>query len=366
MDSLTHAAIGVGVYATSRAAVQDEYLASNVTMLCVAIAGAEWPDVDIVVSWLKGPTAYLYQHRQISHSLPMWFLYSFITAILANWISPGHFWLYWLISFIGTLTHVGTDILTSYGTMALWPIANKRLRGDTLFTIEWGYLIFFIIAVFAAIVLGVPWRSVVYAADILAVVLTLWRIGLYQMANRNLRDWLPGQSFWTATSDSEGIPAGLRTRVVPQWLPILSGYKFIVQFEDNLSFGRFGKHGQPKLEGSVKNARGSAVHHALTQSKTGRAMKWFSPILYVNVREEGERTIVLLADASVRYLNTFPFSGAVDLAVGEDGHWKVIDEGLRAQPLEAAKLWTEGFTRPMQLKSPHILAPEGYRSKVKS
>lgn len=363
MDNVTHATIGVGVYATFQTLTPIHDGATTALVLCAsAVAGSEWPDMDILFSWFKGPVSYLYQHRQISHSLPLWFLYSLVTAILANWVVAGHFWTYALLSFIGTLTHVGTDMLTTYGTKAFWPFSNKRWRGDTLFTVEPAYIIIFLIA-FTCIETGVSYRATVWLADICAILFTVWRVTIRRTLIQSLNSWMWKQPQWQGKG--EGGLAHLSVRITPNLIPLPRNYKFVIQDGHRFYFGSFGARGLPALEEVTNSAHDDAVAYALKYSASGKAMQWFAPMLFAEVSEEGTRTIVKLADASVRYTGILPFSGVIDLTKKAPGRFAVVAEGLRAQPIEIHGILKElrrTVGHPTHL---HIPSPRGYRSKSK-
>ncbi|EPZ47507.1 metal-dependent hydrolase [Alicyclobacillus acidoterrestris] len=356
MDNITHAAFGVGVFATYTAIAGAPEPGAVATAACVAaVVGAEWPDFDLLFQIFSGPVRYLYQHRQISHSIPLWFACSLIVAAIINFVVPVHFWLYAWLSFLGTLTHVGLDLLTAYGTKALWPISKRRFRGDILFVVEPVYLLLFIVGC-VLIQLGTPYDATVYAIDGFALLFTLRRVGLRAWLTRRFTRWLSQQACFDGTTPPVW-------RVLPTIFALPHGYKYVVQQGQRFWFGSFSWKGDILPEAHAESANGNAVQHVLQYSRVGRAMSWFAPMLFVQVEDEGQWTVVHLSDASVRYVDTLPFSATVDLARTAEGNYVVVHEGIRAQPIYFTKLWQDTFRALGKRRSLHIPNPRGYRSK---
>ncbi|MFB5189636.1 metal-dependent hydrolase [Alicyclobacillus fastidiosus] len=356
MDNVTHAAFGVGVFATYTAATGSPHEGSLAVAACVAaVAGAEWPDLDILARIFGGPVKYLYQHRQISHSIPLWFAASLLIAVITDAFVPGHFWRYAALAFAGTLTHILLDGFTTYGTRALWPFTNRRYRGDALFVIEPLYVILFIVG-FAVIQTGGPYRATVYWLDALAIAFTLWRILLRLILGRRVRQW----------SAQFGDGREMKWRVVPTLFPIPHGYKYVLQEGVRFRFGSFTWNGRMVEEATVETATGPAVDYVLSETSVGRAMAWFAPMLFTKVDDDGRWTVVRLADASVRYFNFLPFSATVDLTIIAGGGYTVVNEGLRAQPVHIQKLWHDSFCALGDRVRLYIPSPRGYRSKSRA
>ncbi|GMA64709.1 metal-dependent hydrolase [Alicyclobacillus fastidiosus] len=356
MDNVTHAAFGVGVFVTYTAATGSPHEGSLAVAACIAaVAGAEWPDLDILAQVFGGPVKYLYQHRQISHSLPLWFAASLLIGLIIDAFIPGHFWLYASLAFAGTLTHIFLDMLTTCGTRAFWPLTNRRYRGDALFVIEPIYVILFIVG-FAVIQSGGPYRATVYWLDVLAIAFTVWRVALRLMLGARVKRWI----------GRLGDAHEVKWRVVPTLFPIPHGYKYVVQEGVRFRFGSFTWNGRMVEEAAVETATGPAVDYVLSQTSVGRAMAWFAPMLFTKVDHDGQWTVVRLADASVRYLNFLPFSATVDLTNTAEGGYTVVNEGLRAQPVHIQKLWHDTFCALGDRVLLYIPSPRGYRSKSRA
>jgi inner membrane protein len=96
------------------------------------IAGAVIPDGDIIMQ-LKGDYVYLKNHRGLSHSIPMMFVYAgAITGLL--WLLFGNIALGKVLMFalFGCFSHIALDITNSYGAQIFWPLSKKRITVDLL------------------------------------------------------------------------------------------------------------------------------------------------------------------------------------------------------------------------------------------
>ncbi|GLV13263.1 hypothetical protein Heshes_09470 [Alicyclobacillus hesperidum] len=355
MDNLTHACLGLGVYGTYVAATGHPIGGAVGWAACAAaVIGAEAPDVDIVARIFGDPVTYLYQHRQVSHSVPFWFAYSLIIGGALSFWAGGHALLLVTLAFLGVLTHIGSDMLTTYGTKALWPLTGRRFRGDSLFV---GEPIFIVLALIGIVLYrqGVPLQSFVFALDAIALVYTCWRVLLHQFLLRRLRLALPSL-VGTATAET------CRIRVTPMLLPIPQAHKYVIVNDQRYWFGSFTAGGRPVPEAEVISDATPAVFFALQNSRVGRAMAWFTPMLVAKQEQEGQLTIVRLADAGVRYFDTLLFSAAIDLATTHDGSYALVHEGLRAQSMHIRRSFSDGWQRLGRRMRLTIASPKGYRS----
>ncbi|KEO80974.1 metal-dependent hydrolase [Tumebacillus flagellatus] len=137
MDNITHALHGLALYAlamTDPALAQDPSARS--ALVWATALGSQAPDFDFVIRLFKGEVAYLRHHRGMTHSIPAWFLWPTLFALVLTPFHPGHFGLIWLWSFLGVLVHVGMDLLTTYGTVAFWPLSGKRVGWDILAIVD--------------------------------------------------------------------------------------------------------------------------------------------------------------------------------------------------------------------------------------
>ena len=135
MDTLTHALSGALLArATNPAKAPPNSLPRRVAAGFFACAA---PDLDFVVGFL-GPTAYIAQHRGVTHSLillPLWaLLYSWILAKILR--EPRGWRALYAITAMGLALHIAGDLITSYGTMVLAPFSAWRAGIGTTFIID--------------------------------------------------------------------------------------------------------------------------------------------------------------------------------------------------------------------------------------
>ncbi|KUO74607.1 MAG: hypothetical protein APF77_23115 [Clostridia bacterium BRH_c25] len=127
MDPITHAVVGLSI-----AVLAGEPLAVSNPVILGCVAGAIIPDGDIIMQ-LKGDYVYLKNHRGISHSIPMMFIYAgVLTGLL--WLIFGNIALekVFLVTLMGCFSHIALDITNSYGAQVLWPLNKKRITLDLL------------------------------------------------------------------------------------------------------------------------------------------------------------------------------------------------------------------------------------------
>ncbi|KPU42260.1 hypothetical protein OXPF_40440 [Oxobacter pfennigii] len=121
MDPITHGLIGMAV----SAAGQNTFsILSPITV--ATVTGSILPDGDIVMRTL-GNAAYLKHHRGGSHSLIGIALEAMAAGgVLKLFYPETSVFTLMLWVFIGTLTHILSDLLNSYGAKILWPLSNKK------------------------------------------------------------------------------------------------------------------------------------------------------------------------------------------------------------------------------------------------
>jgi inner membrane protein len=137
MDTLTHALSGALL---ARATAPRESTPGAVSMRRRIAAGAlaaAFPDLDFVLGFVS-PSAYLLYHRGVTHSLillPIW-------AIALAWIfarlDPARpRWQAYFGVVAGSLgIHILGDLITSFGTVMLAPLSDRRFALDTTFIID--------------------------------------------------------------------------------------------------------------------------------------------------------------------------------------------------------------------------------------
>ena len=135
MDTLTHALSGALLArATAPKDLPPRSIPRRVAAGFFACAS---PDLDFVVSWF-GPVAYLELHRGPTHSLlllPFWaFVFSWVLAKILR--EPRGWKALYGVTAMGLALHIAGDLITSYGTMILWPLSDMRPGIGTTFIID--------------------------------------------------------------------------------------------------------------------------------------------------------------------------------------------------------------------------------------
>jgi inner membrane protein len=155
MDTLTHALSGaLCARATAPAHVPGRTLPVGRRMLVGTLAAA-FPDIDGVTE-LMSPLAYLEWHRGITHSFLMLPLWTLALAWLCSrlWRDGLGWRAYAGVIALGIGIHIVGDWITSFGTMFLAPLSDRRFALSTTFIID---LVFTGIIV-AGLVACLVWR----------------------------------------------------------------------------------------------------------------------------------------------------------------------------------------------------------------
>ena len=155
MDTLTHALSGaLCARATAPAHVPGRTLPVGRRMLVGTLAAA-FPDIDGVTE-LMSPVAYLAWHRGITHSFLMLPLWTLALAWLCSrlWRDGLGWRAYAGVIALGIGIHIVGDWITSFGTMFLAPLSDRRFALSTTFIID---LVFTGIIV-AGLVACLVWR----------------------------------------------------------------------------------------------------------------------------------------------------------------------------------------------------------------
>ena len=150
MDSLTHIVLG--------AAIGETVLGKKIgkkAMLWGAFADTI-PDFDVFMNPFLQPADALISHRGITHS----FLFCFFMAPLFGKLFERIFrrtsagWKDWsLLFFLGMLTHILLDSLTTYGTGLFEPFSHYRVTFNTIFIIDPFYTFPLLISFIALLIL---------------------------------------------------------------------------------------------------------------------------------------------------------------------------------------------------------------------
>ena len=130
MDTLTHALSGATVPTDAPPRSLPRRIAAGF-FSCTA------PDLDFVIGFL-GPVQYLELHRGPTHSiilLPFWALaFAWLLAKILR--EPRGWRALYGVTAMGIGLHIAGDLITSFGTIVLWPLADWRLGIGTTFIID--------------------------------------------------------------------------------------------------------------------------------------------------------------------------------------------------------------------------------------
>jgi inner membrane protein len=135
LDTLTHALSGALLArATTRKDAPEQSVPRRIAAGFFACAA---PDLDFVVSFL-GPVQYLQLHRGPTHSLlllPFWaLLFAWLLAKILR--EPRGWRALYGVTAMGIALHIAGDVITSFGTMVLWPLSDWRAGIGTTFIID--------------------------------------------------------------------------------------------------------------------------------------------------------------------------------------------------------------------------------------
>lgn len=322
MDNVTHGLWGIGIYGAWVAA-QPHVVHSplSTSVFLAAVLSSEAPDADYVVKLVKGPPAYLKQHRAISHSLPAWFVWALIIAGALSLWHPGHFPLLFLISMIGVVVHTLLDVFTPYGTQALWPFTKRRFRLDILFTID---PVFIVLGALGLILTG-------RGDSDLRVIEWCFGISLVYIAIRTM------YGMWLTRRLRRMYPDAIRCSVLPQMVPWWWAY--VMERKDGVIGGPMGFRG-PKREEmhwvrpEANSPNAAIATWAMKENDIGRLFVWFARHLIWSVKRDGAVERVFLADATYRFGQFLPFAVCVSVLKGEAGEWVVGSEIIRGQSVD--------------------------------
>ena len=136
MDTLTHGLAGALL---GRAGSRDGRAAALVS---VAAIGAMFPDLDAFFlprHWFSigGTMDYLRYHRGVTHSFVTAPFFALAIALLARLAArrtplPS----LWAAAFVGIVSHIAFDWITSYGTMFFSPLSWRRFALDWVFILD--------------------------------------------------------------------------------------------------------------------------------------------------------------------------------------------------------------------------------------
>jgi inner membrane protein len=306
MDNVTHGLWGLGIYGAWLATAPQPLPHGLAAAVCTAaMIGSEAPDFDYVVRLTKGPVAYLRQHRAISHSIPMWFMWALVISGVISVFEPGHFGLLFSVSLIGVLIHVGLDLLTSYGTQAFWPASQRRIGLDALFIID---PVMLVAGFVGWILAGTGWWTVGHAVFVMLCIVCIY-IALRCLWAGFLYDRVRKQ-----------YPSEWKVSVLPGPVPLW--WTFVAQTPTELMAGKVSARGdiERDIHWRWPHRDEATLHRALNETTIGRVFHWFARHLIWTIRETESEVRVILADAMYRYGRNFPFTAVITFSKTDSAH----------------------------------------------
>lgn len=137
MDNLTHALSGALIARLTAPAPRPGITLPLGRRIALGAIAASLPDLDFVVGFFS-PLSYLYHHRGVTHSfvlLPAWSLvFAWVCAKL--WRGGPGWRAYFGVFAWGIGIHIVGDWITSFGTMFLAPLSDRRFALSTTFIID--------------------------------------------------------------------------------------------------------------------------------------------------------------------------------------------------------------------------------------
>ncbi len=102
----------------------------------VLIGAAMFPDIDIVYRFWGLP-AYIENHRGLSHSFVGMFAAGIFLGSILGRLDEERRYMVWIAAcWVGLFSHLVLDLITSYGTVALYPFSRTRFYFDWVFIID--------------------------------------------------------------------------------------------------------------------------------------------------------------------------------------------------------------------------------------
>jgi len=136
MDPVTHGVAG-GLVAKSGLAHRLLPAALEKRGVALTAVAALAPDIDAIVELSPDPLAFLRYHRGLTHSLLGGLGLAAVLAVLVAPFFPGvSRRRLFVLTTAGVYIHVLLDLLTSYGTVLLYPFRSQRFTFDWMWTFD--------------------------------------------------------------------------------------------------------------------------------------------------------------------------------------------------------------------------------------
>ncbi len=130
MDSVTHGLAGALIAETGFA----QHLGRRARWILAGVA--VFPDIDILYR-IKGIPSYLENHRGLTHSFTGILIIGVALGVLFGRFDRERRFLPWIAAcWVALLSHQLLDLITSYGTIVLYPFSKTRYYFDWVFIID--------------------------------------------------------------------------------------------------------------------------------------------------------------------------------------------------------------------------------------
>jgi inner membrane protein len=279
MDSVTHGLAGALIAQAGFA--QHLGRRAGWAMAGVAIL----PDIDIIYR-IRGIATYLEEHRGVTHSFAGILFLGILVGVIFGRFDRERRYLPWIAAcWIALLSHQLLDLITSYGTMVLYPFSRTRYYFDWIFVIDIFFSFILLIALFfsrrnvdharrrAAIGIAVAAGYVCFCAI------------NHTIALHNLRQSAKQQRIAYSTA------AAMPQFGLPLW------WSGIIDNDTHYYQSRFWSFQKPEGPFQVFNkTNGSFFEQKARESELGILFYWFARYPTVTERIEGRFHIVEFTD----------------------------------------------------------------------
>jgi len=287
MDPITHGIIGGALSAFSGTQVD---ISNPLTIGCVL--GAMSPDLDVVTRIFGDDLKYIRHHRGTSHSVPVLGALSLAISIGLMFVFPeANFWLTFLWTFIGAISHTVFDILNSYGAKLL----TKKRKASILMLYDPVITLLSLYLIFA--------RDKTILSNMIVVVIFAFYIGLRftmkYIAYKAIKKKFRYNKEYTVTV----LPALMAFN---KWDFVVSAekYNYVGQY-NNLTHKVFVRERFERIESDLKQQ--------FLNSTVGKYFTEFTPNYHVKKEVKGDKTILTAIDLRYYFRNNFMHHSTITL-----------------------------------------------------
>jgi inner membrane protein len=329
VDTTTHALFGLALARAGLSRMRGAGRAGTVAL----VLGSVFPDADAVMGFL-GSDWYLAEHRGLTHSIVGAAVFAPALALLVRSRSQfRRLGTLAVLAGIGILGHVFLDVITSFGTMVLYPFSRHRFALDWIFIVDlwyWGILV-------AALLGGLLWRR--RRRDLAMAGLAV--LAAYHL----LASWNHSEVLQrTAAAARE---RGLEVRSIaalPQPLSPFSWSSLVATPEGTYQWYVDLARGTQTAPDFYPRPPRTEALRAAEEAPLGRLYRWFArfPAAQV-VPDPGEAVSVFFYDLRfrTRLLHRLPFVAYFRVT----GEGEVVSQGLRGRDVPALVPIPNGFRR---------------------